>query len=54
MQRVRDLIKNDKEKVMNNQLIKPTIFPLINSLLIPLNKCRRDTLYAPWKCEDER
>ncbi|WFD06768.1 hypothetical protein MVES1_002122 [Malassezia vespertilionis] len=24
------------------------------SLLIPLNKCRRSTLYAPWKCEEER
>lgn len=23
-------------------------------LLIPLNKCRKQTLYAPWKCEDER
>ena len=23
-------------------------------LLIPLNKCRRQTLYAPWKCEHER
>lgn len=27
---------------------------LVNSLLIPLNKCRKQTLYAPWKCEDER
>ncbi|WFD31751.1 hypothetical protein MSPP1_002790 [Malassezia sp. CBS 17886] len=25
-----------------------------SALLIPLNKCRRQTLYAPWKCEDER
>ncbi|KAK7206932.1 NADH-ubiquinone oxidoreductase B18 subunit-domain-containing protein [Myxozyma melibiosi] len=24
------------------------------SLLIPLNKCRRQTLYLPWKCVDER
>ncbi|PHH86477.1 hypothetical protein CDD83_10198 [Cordyceps sp. RAO-2017] len=23
-------------------------------LLIPLNKCRKMTWYAPWKCEDER
>jgi NADH dehydrogenase (ubiquinone) 1 beta subcomplex subunit 7 len=23
-------------------------------LLIPLNKCRRKTLYLPWKCVDER
>ncbi|KAJ4154810.1 hypothetical protein LMH87_000086 [Akanthomyces muscarius] len=23
-------------------------------LLIPLNKCRKSTWYAPWKCEDER
>lgn len=23
-------------------------------LLIPLNKCRHKTLYAPWACEDER
>ena len=23
-------------------------------LLIPLNKCRHDTWYAPWKCGDER
>ncbi|KAF2484118.1 B18 subunit of NADH:ubiquinone oxidoreductase [Neohortaea acidophila] len=23
-------------------------------LLIPLNKCRRDTFYMPWSCEDER
>lgn len=23
-------------------------------LLIPLNKCRRETGYLPWKCEDER
>merc|ERR1712000_177609 len=22
-------------------------------LLIPLNKCRRETFYAPWKCSDE-
>ncbi|KAG7562849.1 hypothetical protein FFLO_01678 [Filobasidium floriforme] len=25
-----------------------------SALLIPLNKCRHKTLYAPWKCEDER
>ncbi|WFD35297.1 hypothetical protein MCUN1_002148 [Malassezia cuniculi] len=25
-----------------------------SALLIPLNKCRRKTLYAPWKCEEER
>ncbi|PKI84134.1 hypothetical protein MVES_002002 [Malassezia vespertilionis] len=25
-----------------------------SALLIPLNKCRRSTLYAPWKCEEER
>ncbi|WFD40339.1 uncharacterized protein MJAP1_003325 [Malassezia japonica] len=25
-----------------------------SALLIPLNKCRRQTLYAPWKCEEER
>ena len=24
------------------------------SLLIPLNVCRRDNLYVPWKCENER
>jgi len=23
-------------------------------LLIPLNRCRKDTYYLPWKCEDER
>ncbi|KEY72180.1 hypothetical protein S40285_03536 [Stachybotrys chlorohalonatus IBT 40285] len=23
-------------------------------LLIPLNRCRKDTWYAPWKCQDER
>ncbi|ODA78901.1 hypothetical protein RJ55_04491 [Drechmeria coniospora] len=23
-------------------------------LLIPLNQCRRETWYAPWKCGDER
>lgn len=23
-------------------------------LLIPLNVCRRQTSFAPWKCEDER
>jgi len=23
-------------------------------LLIPLNKCRRETMYLPWKCEHER
>lgn len=23
-------------------------------LLIPLNQCRRKTMYFPWKCEDER
>ncbi|KAL6857443.1 hypothetical protein ACO1O0_004878 [Amphichorda felina] len=23
-------------------------------LLIPLNKCRRDTWYAPWKCSSAR
>mmetsp|Transcript_63157 Transcript_63157/g.105040 ORF Transcript_63157/g.105040 Transcript_63157/m.105040 type:complete len:110 (+) Transcript_63157:65-394(+) len=23
-------------------------------LLIPLNKCRQDTWYCPWKCEHER
>ncbi|UZJ54523.1 hypothetical protein CBS101457_003843 [Exobasidium rhododendri] len=25
-----------------------------SALLIPLNKCRQQTLYAPWKCEDQR
>lgn len=25
-----------------------------NRLLIPLNVCRKDTFYLPWKCEDER
>ncbi|KAI1178545.1 NADH-ubiquinone oxidoreductase B18 subunit-domain-containing protein [Nemania sp. FL0916] len=24
------------------------------NLLIPLNRCRVDTYYLPWKCEDER
>ncbi|KAI1501339.1 NADH-ubiquinone oxidoreductase B18 subunit-domain-containing protein [Biscogniauxia marginata] len=24
------------------------------NLLIPLNRCRGDTYYLPWKCEDER
>ncbi|KAK4459816.1 NADH-ubiquinone oxidoreductase B18 subunit-domain-containing protein [Cladorrhinum samala] len=23
-------------------------------LLIPLNRCRQETWYMPWKCEDER
>ena len=23
-------------------------------LLIPLNQCRRDSMYLPWKCEHER
>ncbi|CAK9221238.1 unnamed protein product [Sphagnum troendelagicum] len=23
-------------------------------LLIPLNQCRVDSFYLPWKCEDER
>ena len=23
-------------------------------LLIPLNQCRHETLYMPWKCSDER
>lgn len=23
-------------------------------LLIPLNRCRYETYYLPWKCEDER
>lgn len=23
-------------------------------LLIPLNQCRRESLYLPWKCEHER
>ncbi|KAF1966307.1 hypothetical protein BU23DRAFT_487031 [Bimuria novae-zelandiae CBS 107.79] len=23
-------------------------------LLIPLNRCRHDEFYLPWKCEDER
>jgi hypothetical protein len=27
---------------------------LMSRLLIPLNKCRHQTLYQPWKCEDER
>ncbi|KZT62204.1 hypothetical protein CALCODRAFT_279802 [Calocera cornea HHB12733] len=25
-----------------------------SALLIPLNKCRRKTLYMPWECENER
>ncbi|CAO1615956.1 unnamed protein product [Sympodiomycopsis kandeliae] len=25
-----------------------------SALAIPLNKCRKQTLYAPWKCTDER
>lgn len=24
------------------------------NLLIPLNKCRGETFYLPWKCETER
>ncbi|KAI1747802.1 NADH-ubiquinone oxidoreductase B18 subunit-domain-containing protein [Xylaria castorea] len=24
------------------------------NLLMPLNRCRVDTYYMPWKCEDER
>ncbi|KAK7947076.1 uncharacterized protein PG986_011397 [Apiospora aurea] len=24
------------------------------NLLIPLNRCRQDTYYLPWKCGDER
>ncbi|ELQ44652.1 hypothetical protein OOU_Y34scaffold00071g68 [Pyricularia oryzae Y34] len=24
------------------------------NLLIPLNRCRKDTYYLPWKCENER
>lgn len=27
---------------------------LCAGLLIPLNKCRQQTLYAPWKCSHER
>lgn len=27
---------------------------LCAGLLIPLNKCRGETLYAPWKCSHER
>lgn len=27
---------------------------LCSKLLIPLNKCRQDTFYLPWKCEDQR
>jgi hypothetical protein len=23
-------------------------------MLIPLNQCRRETLYLPWKCQDFR
>jgi len=25
-----------------------------SALLLPLQKCRHATLYAPWKCTDER
>ncbi|KZO93759.1 hypothetical protein CALVIDRAFT_600477 [Calocera viscosa TUFC12733] len=25
-----------------------------SALLIPLNKCRRKSLYLPWECENER
>ncbi|EIM85415.1 uncharacterized protein STEHIDRAFT_122352 [Stereum hirsutum FP-91666 SS1] len=25
-----------------------------SALLIPLNVCRKDSFYLPWKCEDER
>ncbi|KAL5530784.1 hypothetical protein ACEPAF_7042 [Sanghuangporus sanghuang] len=25
-----------------------------SSLLIPLNVCRRNNLYVPWECENER
>ncbi|KAI0751696.1 B18 subunit of NADH:ubiquinone oxidoreductase [Daedaleopsis nitida] len=25
-----------------------------SSLLIPLNVCRKDKLYLPWECENER
>ncbi|KAF2005716.1 hypothetical protein P154DRAFT_518434 [Amniculicola lignicola CBS 123094] len=24
------------------------------NLLIPLNRCRQDEFYLPWKCENER
>ncbi|KAI5119622.1 hypothetical protein M0805_007886 [Coniferiporia weirii] len=25
-----------------------------SSLLVPLNVCRRDNMYVPWECENER
>ncbi|KAG0613732.1 hypothetical protein M758_6G125900 [Ceratodon purpureus] len=27
---------------------------MCSKLLIPLNKCRTESFYLPWKCEDER
>ena len=36
----------------NDDLYKSS--ELTSRLLIPLNKCRHQTLYQPWKCEDER
>ena len=32
----------------------PTPPPLGGRLLIPLNVCRKDKLYMPWECDNER
>ena len=34
--------------------LRTETFVLVPRLLIPLNVCRKGTLYMPWECENER
>ncbi|KAH0612529.1 uncharacterized protein LAJ45_00246 [Morchella importuna] len=60
---VKDAVHDLKEAVVGTQLSNKEMadarLPIAYRdkcahLLVPLNRCRYDTYYMPWKCEDER
>ena len=42
------------EQEMKDKKIHPAFRDFCAHLLVPLNKCRQDNNFAPWKCNDER
>ncbi|CAI7751711.1 unnamed protein product [Closterium sp. NIES-53] len=42
------------EEEMANARLSLGARDLCAHLLIPLNRCRTETMFAPWKCSDER
>jgi len=45
-------------EMTREEMVKAKIAPGLRDncahLVVPLNRCRRETFYAPWKCNDER